>query len=87
MIRKNAGLSGANRHMTRDQTAHPRLQALRHAGVSIWLDTLSRELLETGAFAALVADYSVTGVTSNPTIFAKAIRGSDRYDDQIRAGS
>ena len=84
MIRKNAGLSGANRHMTRDQTAHPRLQALRDAGVSIWLDTLSRELLETGAFAALVADYSVTGVTSNPTIFAKAIRGSDRYDDQIR---
>jgi transaldolase len=81
---KNAGLSGANRHMNRDQTTHPRLQALRDAGVSIWLDTLSRELLETGAFAALVADYSVTGVTSNPTIFAKAIKGSDRYDHQIR---
>ena len=81
---KNAGLSGANRHMNRDQTAHPRLQALRDAGVSIWLDTLSRELLETGAFAALVADYAVTGVTSNPTIFANAIKGSDRYDDQIR---
>ena len=81
---KNVGLSGANRHMKRDQTAHPRLRALRDAGVSIWLDTLSRELLETGAFAALVADYSVTGVTSNPTIFAKAIKGSDRYDDQIR---
>jgi transaldolase len=81
---KNAGLSGANRHVNPDQTTRPRLQALRDAGVSIWLDTLSRELLETGAFAALVADYSVTGVTSNPTIFAKAIRGSDRYDDQIR---
>jgi len=81
---KNARLSGANRHMNPDQTTRPRLQALRDAGVSIWLDTLSRELLETGAFAALVADYSVTGVTSNPTIFAKAIKGSDRYDDQIR---
>jgi transaldolase len=81
---KNASLSGANHHMNPDQTTRPRLQALRDAGVSIWLDTLSRELLETGAFAALVADYSVTGVTSNPTIFAKAIKGSDRYDDQIR---
>jgi transaldolase len=61
-----------------------RLRALHDAGVSIWLDTLSRELLATGAFARLVADAAVTGVTSNPTIFAKAITGSDRYDDQIR---
>jgi transaldolase len=62
-----------------------RLQALRDAGVSIWLDTLSRELLDSGDFARLVADYAVTGATSNPTIFAKAITGSDRYDDQLRA--
>ena len=62
-----------------------RLALLRDAGVSIWLDTLSRELLDSGAFATLVADCSVTGVTSNPTIFARAIRGSDRYDDQLRA--
>ncbi len=62
-----------------------RLQALRDAGVSIWLDTLSRELLESGAFADLIADCAVTGATSNPTIFAKAISGSDRYDDQLRA--
>ena len=55
-----------------------RLQALRDAGVSIWLDTLSRELLETGAFDDLIADCAVTGATSNPTIFAKAISGSDR---------
>jgi transaldolase len=61
-----------------------RLQRLHDAGVSIWLDTLSRELLETGAFAALVDDYAVTGATSNPTIFAKAITGSDRYDEQLR---
>ena len=62
-----------------------RLEQLRHAGVSIWLDTLSRELLESGEFSELVRDYAVTGATSNPTIFAKAITGSDRYDDQLRA--
>ena len=62
-----------------------RLQALHDAGVSIWLDTLSRELLESGDFARLIADCAVTGATSNPTIFAKAITGSDLYDDQLRA--
>jgi transaldolase len=62
-----------------------RLQALRAAGVSVWLDTLSRELLDTGAFARLIADDAVTGATSNPTIFAKAITGSDRYDAQLDA--
>jgi transaldolase len=61
-----------------------RLQALHEAGVSIWLDTLSRELLDSGDFADLIADFAVTGATSNPTIFAKAITGSDRYDDQLR---
>jgi transaldolase len=62
-----------------------RLEQLHDAGVSIWLDTLSRELLDTGAFGALIADSAVTGATSNPTIFAKAITGSDRYDEQLRA--
>jgi transaldolase len=61
-----------------------RLQALHDAGVSIWLDTLSRELLDSGEFARLIADCAVTGATSNPTIFAKAITGSDRYDAQLR---
>ena len=59
---------------------NPNLQRLREAGVSIWLDTLSRELLDSGGFAELISDYGVTGATSNPTIFAKAITGSDRYD-------
>ena len=62
-----------------------RLQTLHDAGISIWLDTLSRELLDTGAFATLISDSAVTGATSNPTIFAKAITGSDRYDDQLHA--
>ena len=61
------------------------LRRLHEAGVSIWLDTLSRELLQSGGFAELIADYSVTGATSNPTIFAKAITTSDVYDDQLRS--
>ena len=64
-----------------------RLEALHQAGVSIWLDTLSRELLDSGQFARLIAEDAVTGATSNPTIFAKAITGSDRYDDQLRAAA
>jgi transaldolase len=61
-----------------------RLAQLQDAGVSIWLDTLSRDLLDSGAFAGLIAESAVTGATSNPTIFAKAITSSDRYDDQLR---
>jgi transaldolase len=60
-----------------------RLQELHDAGVSIWLDTLSRGLLESGEFATLVDQYAVSGATSNPTIFAKAISESDRYDAQL----
>ena len=62
-----------------------RLRRLHEAGVSIWLDTLSRELLESGEFSELVRDYAVTGATSNPTIFARAITGSGRYDEQLRS--
>jgi len=61
-----------------------RLEQLRDVGVSIWLDTLSRELLQSGAFERLVRECAVSGATSNPTIFAKAITGSDRYDEQLR---
>jgi transaldolase len=64
-------------------SASHRLRRLREAGVSIWLDTLSRDLLESGRFAELVRDYGVTGATSNPTIFAKAITNSQLYDAQI----
>jgi transaldolase len=65
-------------------TPNSRLQRLHAAGVSIWLDTLSRELLDSGEFAELIHDYSVTGATSNPTIFAKAITGWAHYDSQLR---
>jgi transaldolase len=65
-------------------TPNPNLQSLHEAGVSIWLDTLSRQLLLSEEFADLIRNFSVTGATSNPTIFAKAITGSDLYDDQLR---
>jgi transaldolase len=60
------------------------LTALTHAGVSIWLDDLSRERLTSGTLANLVAHDHVSGVTTNPSIFAKAITGSDVYDAQLR---
>jgi transaldolase len=63
---------------------NPQLKALHDAGVSIWLDTLSRQLLQSGEFAALIREDSVTGATSNPTIFAQAITGSDLYDAELR---
>jgi transaldolase len=62
-----------------------RLKALADAGVSIWLDDLSRERIETGNLAELVEQKSVVGVTTNPTIFAAAIADGERYDDQVRA--
>lgn len=61
-----------------------RLEALANAGVSIWLDDLSRERIETGNLADLVKERAVVGVTTNPTIFAAAIANGERYDEQVR---
>ena len=61
-----------------------RLKALADAGVSIWLDDLSRERIETGNLADLVKNSFVVGVTTNPTIFASALSDGERYDDQVR---
>lgn len=60
-----------------------RLQAIRPFGQRIWLDNLSRELLESGALAALVAEDGIAGVTSNPAIFHKAIATDPRYRDDL----
>src|SRR4051812_8043679 len=61
------------------------VKALHEAGVSVWLDDLTRPLLEDGILARYVAAHGVSGVTCNPTIFARALRDSDRYDGQLRA--
>jgi len=60
-----------------------RLGALSAAGVSIWLDDLSRERLETGSLAHDVAERHIVGVTTNPSIFAAAVKGATQYDAQL----
>src|SRR6201994_4871040 len=60
------------------------LAELTQAGVSVWLDDISRERLRTGNLESLVRDFHVRGVTSNPTIFANALAKGDAYDDQIK---
>jgi transaldolase len=57
---------------------------LHDLGQSLWLDNISREILANGTLARYIADLSVTGLTSNPTIFEKAIGGGGFYDDAIR---
>lgn len=65
-------------------TEHTRLAALSNAGVSIWLDDLSRDRLDSGNLLELVRDWHVVGVTTNPTIFAKALHNGQAYDEQVR---
>ncbi|MDQ4021257.1 MAG: transaldolase, partial [Actinomycetota bacterium] len=60
------------------------LQALSEAGVSIWLDDLSRQRVNSGNLAELIRDRHVVGVTSNPTIFAGAVAHADDYAEQVR---
>src|SRR5262245_20159966 len=60
-----------------------RLGALSAAGVSIWLDDLSRERLETGSLARDVTQRHIVGVTTNPSIFAAAVKGATQYDAQL----
>ena len=59
------------------------LARLSEQCVSVWLDDLSRELIETGDLAGLVGQRHVVGVTTNPTIFASALAKGDRYTDQV----
>lgn len=61
-----------------------RLHQLSAQGVSVWLDDLSRERIETGNLAELIAEKSVVGVTTNPSIFAGALSKGERYDAQVR---
>src|SRR3712207_3678262 len=62
-----------------------KLAELSSAGVAVWLDDLSRDRIRSGNLQSLVDEYSVVGVTTNPTIFAAAISGSESYDDQLHA--
>jgi len=60
------------------------LQTLSAEGVAVWLDDISRDRLRSGNLQQLITERSLVGVTSNPTIFDKALKESDAYDDQLR---
>jgi transaldolase len=62
-----------------------RLHQLSALGQSVWIDFLSRQMLQSGKLAEMMEEDAVVGVTSNPTIFQKAISEGDVYDEQIRA--
>src|SRR5580765_6817714 len=64
--------------------AKSRLHELSERGQSVWIDSLSREMLETGKLAKLMEEDAVVGVTSNPSIFQKALEGEGWYDDQLK---
>ena len=59
-------------------------QSLHDLGQSIWLDNITRDLLDSGTLKRYIGDLSVTGLTSNPTIFDHAIAHSKSYDPEIR---
>ena len=61
-----------------------RLQELSERGQSVWIDYLSRELLESGELKRMMDEDAVVGVTSNPTIFQKAISHGSAYDEQLK---
>lgn len=64
-------------------TANPNTQALSDVGVSIWLDDLSRERLNSGSLAKLIETHNVVGVTTNPTIFESALQKGEAYEQQL----
>src|SRR5271170_3002600 len=59
-------------------------QQLHNLGQSLWLDNITRDLLNSGTLERYIAEFSVTGLTSNPTIFDHAIKNSTAYDGAIR---
>ena len=61
-------------------------ELLHNLGQSIWLDNITRDLLESGTLQRYIDEFSVTGLTSNPTIFDQAIKNSSAYDTAIRDG-
>ncbi len=61
-----------------------RIAQLGRIGQSVWLDNITRDLLDSGKLERYITELSVTGLTSNPSIYDKAIGGSDAYDEQIR---
>lgn len=72
-----------NRDSTTTKVANPLLE-LQNYGQSVWHDNISRDLLDSGALKKLIDEDGLTGLTSNPTIFEKAINGSTHYDASLK---
>ncbi|SES39389.1 transaldolase [Pedococcus cremeus] len=66
-----------------EATDNPALEALAHNGVSVWLDDLSRQRIQSGNLVELVEKKGVVGVTTNPSIFQLALAEGDAYDEQV----
>src|SRR4051795_13553645 len=64
--------------------ANSRLHELTNRGQAVWFDTLSRDLVKTGELEKMMNEDAVTGVTSNPTIFQKALSSGDAYDEDLK---
>src|SRR3954447_11518885 len=64
--------------------AESRLQKLSKRGQSVWIDSLSRTMLQSGALEQMMREDAVVGVTTNPSIFQKALSEGDAYDEQLR---
>jgi transaldolase len=64
--------------------ADSNLHKLSKRGQSVWIDSLSRTMLDSGQLENLMKDDAVVGVTTNPTIFQKAIAAGDAYDEQLK---
>src|SRR6476619_611321 len=60
-------------------------RTLNDLGQSLWLDNITRNLLKTGVLRRYIDEFSITGLTSNPTIFDHAIKNSTDYDDAIKS--
>jgi transaldolase len=75
---------GPDRNGQRDPVPPP-IRAFVDAGMSIWLDDLSRDRIRSGDLPRLVEERLVSGITTNPTIFAAAVAGTDAYDEQLVA--
>ena len=78
-IRGHPDHESPKRHAMNTNTSH-----LHTLGQSLWLDNITRRLLTSGRLAQCIHDLSVTGLTSNPTIFEKALRSGHDYDNSIR---
>ena len=58
-------------------------EKLHELGQSIWIDSITREMVGSGTLQSYIDDKAVTGLTSNPSIFDQAVNGSNDYDEQI----